>query len=173
MSKVRCFNCQKHGHFARDCKERIRTPKFRNKSDYKKDSSENQRKGHPKKTRNPRYRNNAAETQSKYFLVSSLSSFSTDSFDSWLVDSGASKHFSGYKEALSNLVERETNLNFILGDNSTHQVKGYVSVSFQLDDGKSIFLQEVLYVPGLKKNLVSISALEDKRIKVALLMEKF
>lgn len=68
----------------------------------------------------------------------------------------------GYKETLSNLVERETNLNVLLGDNSTHQVKGYGSVSFQLNDGKSIFLQENLYVLGLKKNIVSISALEDK-----------
>lgn len=81
--------------------------------------------------RNPRYRNNAAQTQSKYFLVSSLSSSSlANSFDSWLVDSGASKHFTSYKEALSNLVEREINLNVIVGDNSTHQVKGYSSVSF-------------------------------------------
>ena len=37
----------------------------------------------------------------------------------WVIDSGASKHFIGYKKALSNLVERETNLNVILGDNST------------------------------------------------------
>ena len=74
-------------------------------------------------------------------LVSFLSiSSSADSFDSWLVNSGASKHFTHYKEALSNIVERETNLNVILGDNSTHQVKGYCSISFQLDDYKSIFL---------------------------------
>ena len=62
MSKVRCFNCQKHGHFVCDFKERRRAPRFKNKSDYRKDSSENQRKWHPKKTRNPRYRNNATKT---------------------------------------------------------------------------------------------------------------
>ena len=36
-----------------------------------------------------------------------------------------------------------------------------------MDQGKTISLQEVLYVHGLKKNLVSISALEDKGMKVA------
>lgn len=49
MSKVRCFNCQKHGHFSHDCKERRRAPKFKSKPDYRKDSSENQKKGHLEK----------------------------------------------------------------------------------------------------------------------------
>jgi len=40
-----------------------------------------------------------------------------------LVDSGASRHFSGYKEVLSNLIERETSLKIILEDNSTYLVK--------------------------------------------------
>ena len=63
---------------------------------------------------------------------------------------------------------RQTNLNVILRDNSTHQVKCYGSILFQLDDGKSIFLREVMYVPNLKRNRVSISALEDKGMKVIL-----
>ena len=127
MSKVRCFNYQKHGHFACDCKER-RTPRLKNKSDYRIDIFENQGKFNPKKTRKPRYRNNVVKNQSKYFLVFSLSNSSfVYSFDSWLVDSGVSKHFTRYKEALSNVIERETNLNVILGDNSTHQVKYYGS----------------------------------------------
>lgn len=173
MSKVRCSNCPKHGNFSRDRKERKIYLRFKSKLDYRKDTFENKRKGHPKKTRNPRYRNNAAETQSNYVLVYALSSSSfADSFDHWLVDNGASKHFTGYEEALSNLVEMKTNLNVIPGDNSTHQVKGYGSVSFQLDDGKSIFLQEVLYVPDLQKNLVSISALEDKLMIVSFINGK-
>lgn len=44
MSKARCFNCQKHGHFARDCKQRRRAHRFKDKFDYRKDSSENKEK---------------------------------------------------------------------------------------------------------------------------------
>lgn len=58
-------------------------------------------------------------------------------------------------------------MKIILGDNATYPIKGTVSVSFHLDFGQTIHPQEVLYVPRLKKNLVSISSLEDKGFKVA------
>lgn len=64
-------------------------------------------------------------------------------------------------------MEKDTNLKIILGDNATYPVKGVGNVTLQLNQGNTIHLQEVLYVPNLKKNLVSISAMEDKGFKVA------
>ena len=58
-----------------------------------------------------------------------------DSYDSLLVDSGASRNFTEYKEFLSNLFEMETSLTLILGDNTTHLVKGFGFVKFHLDWG--------------------------------------
>jgi len=46
-------------------------------------------------------------------------------------------------------------------------VKGLGTVTLHLSQGQVIRLQDVLYVPNLKKNLVSISAMEDKGFKVA------
>lgn len=89
-----------------------------------------------------------------------------------MVNSGASRHFTGYKEVLSNLIEREIDLKIMLGDQSTYPIKGLGFVYFHLDQGKTISLQEVLYVPGLKNNLVSISALEDKGMKVSFINGK-
>jgi hypothetical protein len=51
-----------------------------------------------------------------------------------------------------------------LGDNAKYAVKGVGTTSFQLKSGKPLKMSEVLYVPGLKKNLLSISAMEDKRV---------
>lgn len=65
------------------------------------------------------------------------------------------------------MVERETNLKIILGDNSTYPLKGFGSIKFHLDYGEIILLHDVMYLPRLKKNLVSISSLEDKRMRVA------
>lgn len=65
------------------------------------------------------------------------------------------------------MIEKETNLEIILGDNSTYLVKGVGNVTLQLNQGNMIHLQEVLYVLDLKKNLASISAMEDKGYKVA------
>eukprot|EP00253_Pinus_taeda_P002351 PITA_02351 len=95
-----------------------------------------------------------------------------DSLGNWLIESSASSHFTSYKEALSNLIEKETNLEIVLGDNSKYPMKGVGNVTLQLKQGNTIHLQEVLYVPDLKKNLVSISAMEDKGYKVAFINGK-
>ena len=47
-----------------------------------------------------------------------------------------------------------------------YPVKGVGNVSLKLNQGNTIHLQDLLYVPDLKKNLVSISAMEDKGYKV-------
>ena len=71
------------------------------------------------------------------------------------------------KEALSDLVEKDTNLEIILGDNATYPMKGTWYVTLHLSQGQVLCLQDVLYVPDLKKNLLSILAMEDKGFKVA------
>ena len=45
-------------------------------------------------------------------------------------------------------------------------MKGVGNISLKLNQGNTIHLQDVLYIPDLKKNLVSISAMEDKGYKV-------
>lgn len=51
-------------------------------------------------------------------------------------------------------------------------MKGFGFVKFHLDFGESVLLHDVIYVPGLKKNLVSISTLEDKGMRVAFIRGK-
>eukprot|EP00253_Pinus_taeda_P023865 PITA_23865 len=46
-------------------------------------------------------------------------------------------------------------------------MKGIGTITLYLNQGQTIHLQDVLYVPVLKKNLVSISVMEDKGFKVA------
>ena len=84
-----------------------------------------------------------------------------------MINSGASRHLTSYKEALSDLIEKDTNLEIILGDNATYPMKGTRTVTLHLSQGQTLCLQGVLYVPDLKKNLVSISEMEDKGFKVA------
>eukprot|EP00253_Pinus_taeda_P021955 PITA_21955 len=49
-----------------------------------------------------------------------------------------------------------------LGDNKSYVVRGLGSTSLKLDNGSKLHLNNILYVPSLKKNLLSISCLEDK-----------
>ena len=53
-----------------------------------------------------------------------------------------------------------------LGDNAKYAVKGIGTTSFQLESGDSLHMRDVLFVPELK-NLLSISALEDRGYRVA------
>lgn len=189
LSHIECFNFHKKGHYARYYPKKRKRPRYNTKrytnKKRRKDNQRNNRdrryerrigepssdheEDHPpqKKSRAPRYEINAIN-KSEYILIYSLTiSSPVDSWDSWLVDSGAIHHLSGYKEVLSILVERETRLNIILGDNSTQPVKGFGSVKFQLNSRELVLLHDVMYVPRLMKNLVSIYILEDKGMRFA------
>ena len=54
-----------------------------------------------------------------------------------------------------------------LGDDSKHPIKGVGEASLELDSGNPLSIKDILFVQGLKKNLLSISALEDKGFRVA------
>jgi hypothetical protein len=82
--------------------------------------------------------------------------------DMWIIDSGASRHMTGDQARLSNLNEKKTSYKVELGDKSTYPVEGFGQASVKLKTGNNVHLSNVLYVPGLEKNLVSISCLEDK-----------
>jgi hypothetical protein len=82
--------------------------------------------------------------------------------NTWLINSGASRHMTGLRDHLTHFVEKETHLHVVLGDDAGYNVKGVRTSTLQLDLDMKLQLKEVLYVPGMKRNLVSISALEDK-----------
>jgi hypothetical protein len=47
-----------------------------------------------------------------------------------------------------------------------YKAQGVGTILFQRESGKPLMFADVLYVPGLKKNLISISTLEDKGYEV-------
>ena len=57
-----------------------------------------------------------------------------------------------------------------LGDGSTYAIKGVGSTAFQLDSRTLISVEGILHVPGLKKNVLSVTVLEGKGFSVAKVM---
>ena len=51
-------------------------------------------------------------------------------------------------------------------------IEGVGSISFQLESGAILHIDEVLFVPGLKKNLLSVATLEDKGYWVVFMERK-
>ena len=50
----------------------------------------------------------------------------------------------------------------VLGDDTVVRAVGRGTVCFERESMQPMFLRDVLYVPGLKKNLVSVSMIEDR-----------
>jgi hypothetical protein len=72
-----------------------------------------------------------------------------------------------FRNSLSKLTEKDSSLQVVLGDNSKHAIKDVGEASLQLDLGNPLSIKDILFIQGLKKNLLSISSLKDKGFRVA------
>ena len=107
------------------------------------------------------------ESEDEYVLIFALTGTITHGSKDWLIDSGASKHMTCFKESFEKLSEHNSPHKVKLGDDYQYPIKGSGESSYKLDSGKSMKMKDVLFVPGLKKNLLSISALDAKGMRVA------
>jgi hypothetical protein len=87
--------------------------------------------------------------------------------DTWLIDSGASKNMTGQRYILSFISEKKFSQKVTLGDDYQYPIKGVGESNYKLNSRNSMKMKDVLYVPGLTKNLLSISALENKGFRVS------
>ena len=69
----------------------------------------------------------------------------------------------GFKESFVKLSEHESPQKVKLGDDHHYPIKGSGESPYKLDSGKSMKMKGVLFVLGLKKNLISIYALGLKK----------
>jgi hypothetical protein len=113
--------------------------------------------------RNYKSPSNERENRKEYYLVSTLSSTVITGPKTWLVDSGASKRMTRYKEILSNFKKKSFAEQVEVGDGKCYKIEGIGSISFILKSGAIPHVYKVLYVPRLRKNLLSIATLEDKK----------
>jgi hypothetical protein len=100
----------------------------------------------------------------EFSLIVCLSSRTTTP-DTWYIDSGASRHMKAVREHLMDLTQcGDTEV--VLGDDREIKVADCGTVSFRRESLPPMILMEVLYVLGLKKNLVSVSTIEEKGYEV-------
>jgi hypothetical protein len=112
--------------------------------------------------RNQKSPSNEKENRKEYYLFSSLSSSVSTGPKTWLIDIGASKRMTGYKEILSDFETKYFVEKVELRDEKCYNIEGVGSISFILESEARLHVDEVLYVPGLKKNLLLVATLEDK-----------
>jgi hypothetical protein len=96
-----------------------------------------------------------------------LSGYVTPREDTWLIDNGASKHMTGQRNIFSCISEKNFSQKVTLGDDYQYAIKGVGESNHKLNSGNSLNMKDVLYVPGLTKNILYISALEKKGFRVS------
>ena len=79
----------------------------------------------------------------------------------WYLDSGVSFHMTGDKELFSDLEEKDFQMHIEMGDDGRYSATNIGTITFERESGKPFLLKDVMHVPGLKKNLVSVAMLED------------
>jgi hypothetical protein len=83
----------------------------------------------------------------------------------WYIDNGVSHHMTGVREHLTDLTQIG-DLEVVLGDDQVVKAVGSGTISSQREYLPPMLLREVLYVLGLKKNLVSVFSIEERGYEV-------
>ena len=100
LSNVRCYTCDEKGYFFRDC------PKNKRKKNSKRHHAHTAEDDEPPKKRT-KVDSEDSSRDEEYVLISALTGTISHGSNDWLVDSGASKHMTGFKQSFVNLFEHE------------------------------------------------------------------
>jgi hypothetical protein len=138
FSELECYVCQNYGHKATDCRLRNYKPDL-------KSTAENFNVWKKKE-------------DDKCGVVLSVQKKKNP----WYIDSGCSKHMTGDKSKFLTLSENKSG-NAIFGNDALGKIKGKGMVSLSNGKGKA---QDVLFVDGLKHNLLSVSQVCDRGCEV-------
>jgi hypothetical protein len=157
ITEVKCFNCNKKGHFAKDCKE----PDRRVKANLAKRGDDEEE--HMLLAESCVLTlDNPCLNRSRVFLHERkvIPKLKGNQNTRWYLDTGASNHMTGCREKFTEL-DRGVTGSVKFGDGSIVEICGKGSVLFECQNGEHRILTEVYYIPRLKSNIVSIGQLDE------------
>ena len=109
---------------------------------------------------------NVAENKSDADSDFSLTmSHTTSHPDAWILDSGCTYHMTPVREWFFDFKELDGGVVY-MGDDNTCKIKGIGSIKLRNDDGSTKIVRNVRYIPNMKKNLISLGALESKGLHI-------
>ena len=110
----------------------------------------------------PESANTPKTTEVELFIAMEESCSVATHDDSWIIDSGASRHMTSHNDWYTSLRPTGDELKVSVGNGAKCPVKGVGTISFKMKEGSTRELTNVLWVPDLSRNLLSIATITDR-----------
>lgn len=142
-SRITCYRCDKLGHYATDCPDRLLKLQETHENDNTSTQDADELMMHEVV-----YLNEKNCIPDKYET-------NTDAEDIWYLDNGASNHMTGDKRYFSDIDNTVTG-KVRFGDDSRIDIKGKGTISFIDMNGESRKMMNVYFIPELRSNIISL-----------------
>ncbi|KAK3010974.1 hypothetical protein RJ639_010854 [Escallonia herrerae] len=143
---VRCYRCRQLGHVKRMCRVKLVDENANMVTDEASDQ--------------PKWEQCFSSVVAEALANTSATFSAPVNYEKeWIIDSGCSHHVTGNDSLFSELHQHSGDKVIITADNSVHPVEkeGNVCIASERLKEDDIVLSNVYHVPGLRKNLVSVS----------------
>ena len=147
-SKKGCWICGEEGHFKGSCPNKN---KFQNK---KKDQASSS------KGEAAMVEGNHTDAAG-YYVSEALHSVGINLEDEWIMDTGCSYHMTHKREWFEELSE-DAGGSVRMGNKTFSKVRGIGSIRIRNDDGSTVLLTQVRYIPDMDRSLLSMGTLEEQ-----------
>ncbi|CAA7059095.1 unnamed protein product [Microthlaspi erraticum] len=144
-SNVEYFRCDKLGHYAQDCPDRLARLKLQ--------EAQEEENGETKKA-DDLMMHEVVYLNEKNCIPSNFET-NTGEENIWYLDNGASNHMTGDQRYFSEIDNSVTG-KVRFGDDSRIDIKGKGSISFVDMNGESRKMSDVYFIPDLKSNIISL-----------------
>lgn len=162
----KCNYCGFNGHWARECRKRLGN-KNASQSNVVESTQTHTPNSNVQSSNNQN--TNTATTDQAYLYAADTKQSDISEQDSWYADSGATEHMCSRKECFKNYeAYPERSYTVRVGDGALIDAKGRGDVEVYTNNSEKVIhtLKNVLHVPDIQKNLLSISRSTQKGMKV-------